>query len=217
MKKLSFYGLCLVILLSSCVKKPAPEPVGEAKFRALNAISTATPQDVYYNNNKLNIAPLAYGEVSAYQTITSGPIYVGFTNHGSTISNYEGTAAIKIGQHFTVIYFSQGGESKNVGFLVDDMTNPPAGKARVRFLNLNPLFVQRFSVRLQGGAVLTASLEFGNSNSYTDVDPGAKFELLATGLSGETIVDPNIQAGKIYTIWFDGTTTEVTPHIIVQN
>lgn len=217
MKKLSFFGLGLMILLSSCFKEPKPEPTGPASVRILNAVSTSPPQDVYYNGNKMNIAPLAYGQVSAYQSITSGPIYIGFTDNGSTVSNYEGSAAIKIGQHFTVIYFSRGGEAKNVGFLVDDMTAPPAGKARVRFLNLNPLFVQKFSVKLQGGAVLTASLEFANSNAYADVDPGAKFDLLATGLVGETVVDANIQAGKIYTIWFDGTTTQLTSHVIVQN
>ncbi|RZM27814.1 MAG: DUF4397 domain-containing protein [Pedobacter sp.] len=217
MKKLSFYGLCFVVLLSSCVKKPAPEPVGEAKFRALNATSGSIAQDVYFNSNKVNIAPLAYGQVSAYQTILSGPSYFGFTDNGSTIANIEIPRAVKIGEHITVLYYSLPNGSKNVGFLVDDMVAPATGKAKVRFVNLNGFFLDRFSVQLVGGAPIVASLPYENSSAYAEVDAGATFKLLAQGLTSDPLINANIQAGKIYTFWVDGTATELVTHVMIQN
>lgn len=218
MKKLSFLALGLMVLLSSCFKEPTPEPTGEAKVRVANASATSVPQDVYYNGQKMNIAPLAYGQVSGYQTISSGASFFGFTDNGSTISNYESGATIKIGEHFTVIYYNTTTNTKNVGFLLDDMTAPPAGKARVRFVHLNSLFANSFAIRIQGGAALVLVVPFANSSAYFDVDAGTKFEVSAVGLTpSEQLFDPVIQAGKIYTIWLNGTATTMQAHTIQQN
>lgn len=217
MKKLSFLGLSLMVLLSSCFKEPVPEPVGEAKVRIANAVSTSVAQDVYYNNKKMNIAPLAYGQVSSYQTISSGASFFGFTDQGTTISNYEGAATIKIGENITVIYYTRLDGTKNVGFLGDDMTTPPAGKARVRFVHLNHLYPSSFAAVLQGGATLVTAVPFANSSAYFDVDAGSKFEIVAVGLTANAVIDANIQAGKIYTIWMDGTAVEMNAHVVPQN
>jgi len=218
MKKLSFMTLGLIVLLSSCIKEPEPEPTGEAKVRVANAASASVPQDVYYNGKKMNIAPLAYGQFSAYQTITSGSSFFGFADNGSTIGNYEGGAKIGIGEHFTAIYYNTVNNSTGVGFLLDDTTTPPAGKARVRFVHLNNLYPSSFGVRIEGGANLVVAVQFASSSKYFDVDPGTKFEVLAAGLTPTAqAFDPNIQAGKTYTLWLDGTATTMQAHAIFQN
>ena len=217
MKKLSFSVLGLIVLLSSCMKEPKPAPVGEAKVRFTNTVSGSAPQDVYHNGKKMNIAALVYGDVSAYQTITSGSNFFGFTDRGSTVSNYEGGAGIEIGQNFTVIYYANIDGSKNVGFLLDDMTAPPAGKAKVRFLHLNNFFPNHVTVAMQGGADLASVIPYANSSAYFNVNAGSVFEVKTAGLTTNAVIDVNIEAGKTYTIWLDGTATSMTGHAIFVN
>lgn len=205
-----------MVFLSSCFKEPKQEPVGEAKIRFVNAVP-GTPQDVYYNGNKMAIPPVAYGNVTAYQTIESGPGFFGYTDQGTTVANFQGSVGVNIGDNLTSFYFKTLIGNPSVGFVYDDMTAPPAGKARVRFIQLNQYLNNSISVGVQGGAPLVLVVPFGQSSAYFNVDPGIKLEVKATGVD-ETIFDPNIVAGKIYTIWFDGTTaTEMNGHVIVQN
>ncbi|RZL19252.1 MAG: DUF4397 domain-containing protein [Pedobacter sp.] len=217
MKKLSFPMLGLIVLLSSCMKEPKPEPVGEAKVRFTNAVLGSAPQDVYQNGVKMSVASLAYGDVSGYQTITSGSHFFGFTDNGTKVSNYEAGAGIDIGQNFTVIYYANIDGSKNIGFLLDDMTAPPAGKAKVRFLHLNKFFPNHVTVAMEGGADLASVIPFAHSSAYFNVNAESIFEVKAAGLATNAVIDANIQAGKTYTIWLDGTATSMTSHSIFVN
>ena len=206
----------MMVVLSSCFKEPKPEPVGEAKIRFVNAVP-GSPQDVYYNGTKMGIAPLGYAQFSGYQTIESGPGFFGFADQGNTTGNYQGSIGVKIGDNITSFYFKTLQGDVNVGFTSDDMTAPPSGKARVRFIHLNQFLNNSFAVAVEGGADIVSQVAFGNSSSYFNVDPGTKFLVKATGVPN-TVFDANLVAGKIYTIWFDGTlATELNGHVLQKN
>ena len=98
------------------------------------------------------------------------------------------------------------------------MSPPPSGKARVRFIHLNSFLNNSIRVAIVGGADLFAVLAFGNASVYYNVDPGSKFQVSATGVTTAPVIDANIQAGKIYTFFFNGSTaTELYGNMLIQN
>jgi hypothetical protein len=218
MKKVLFLGFSLLIFLASCVKKNEV-PVGEVKIRFVNALRNSLPQDVYVNSTKLSIAPVASGQATAYLSLYSGLNNLAMANSGTMIANgdiipYNAV----IGSYATFFYTQNLKGGAATGLKEDDMTLPPAGKARVRFIHLNSFLDNYLKVSVVGGAELVPALSFGNASAYYDVEPGTKFQPAATLVVTAPVVDANLQAGKIYTIFFNGSTgTELYGNLLIQN
>lgn len=217
-------GAGLMITMVSCKKNdPVPEPVGEAKVRYVNTVQGSAAQDFYVNGTKKSASAVAYGGVSEYLTITSGGNSFGFYNTGSTTANVTTEAYnFPIGINGTVFYYQAQSGPLGAFAIGDDMTAPAAGKAKVRFLNINKFSgTNAIAVSVVGQAtVLIPSLVYGDLSNiaYFSVDPGAKFTFAATGVTDAPVLDAGIVAGKIYTIWVDGSSsTSLTGHAIVQN
>ena len=219
MKKTLVLVCSLLVLLSSCVKK-TEVPQGEVRIRFVNALPNSLPQDVYVNNGKLNVAAVGPGQATAYLSLYSGQNYLAMANTGTTTPNgdiipYNAV----IGSYATFFYYTKnlnGGSA--TGLKEDDMTAPPAGKARVRFIHLNSFLNNSIRVSVVGSGELFAGLGFGSASSYYNVDPGSKFQGAATGVVTSPVIDASIQAGKIYTIFFNGTTgTELYGNLLIQN
>ncbi|MEJ7558754.1 MAG: DUF4397 domain-containing protein [Pedobacter sp.] len=218
MKKLLILGFGLLIFLNSCVKK-TEVPVGEVKIRFVNAVRNSLAQDVYVNNGKLDVAPVAAGQATAYLSLYSGQNYLAMANTGTSAPNgdiipYNAV----IGSYATFFYVQNLQGAPATGLKEDDMTAPASGKARVRFIHLNGFLNNSLSVSVVGGGQLFPALGFGNASSYYDVDPGVKFQVAATLVVTAPVVDANLKAGKIYTIFFNGTTgTELYGNLLIQN
>ncbi len=224
-----FMIVCLsaILLVTSCGKKydPVPEPVGDAKVRFVNAVQGGQAQDFFVNGGKKNTTPLAYGEVSEYLTISSGSNAFSFNNTGTTVVNASTPAySFPIGISGTVFYLKTLSGTLGAFALGDDMTAPAAGKAKVRFINMNSYSGSNAITVSQVGStdVMIPSLTFVDPNSnlgfpYFAVDAGVKFKLTMPGAT-EVEFDGAIAAGKNYTIWIDGSSAAVmTAHAIVQN
>jgi hypothetical protein len=218
MKKFIALGFSLLIFLSACVKEKAV-PVGEVKIRFVNALPNSLPQDVYVNNGKLAIAAVAAGQATPYLSFYSGVNNLAMANTGSTTANgdiipYNAV----IGSYATFFYTQNLAGGPATGLKEDDMTAPPAGKARVRFIHLNSFLNNSIKVSAVGGGDLFAGLGFGIASSYYNVDPGTKFQASATGVVTSPVIDANLQAGKIYTIFFNGSlATELYGNLLIQN
>ncbi|WP_316792456.1 DUF4397 domain-containing protein [Pedobacter frigoris] len=214
--------LSLVVLLTSCVKEPKPEPTGEASVRFVNAVQGSSAQDVYVNGTKKSAVPLVYGGATSSFTITSGTNQFVFANEGAATGTTGTALNVPIGANFHVFMFRDKSTVTVPGEIVAgpvsiDATAPATGKAKVRFLHLNSYLNNSIAVSVVGGASLVTGVGFGASSNYFAVDPGAKLALAATGVTTGDI-DPGFVAGKIYTIWFDGSSaTELNGHVILEN
>ncbi|MEQ7799805.1 DUF4397 domain-containing protein [Pedobacter sp. ASV1-7] len=215
--------LSIIVLVASCGKKydPVPEPVGDAKVRYVNTVLNSDPQDFYVNGAKKGIEAVAYGEVSDYLTITSGSNAFSFYNTGTTTVNTTTQAYnFPIGISGTVFYVQSQSGPKGAFAIGDDMSAPAAGKAKVRFINVNSFAGSNpISVSVVGETgVLIPSLMYIDLErlAYFSVEPAAKFKITMNSTTIE--FDPGIVAGKNYTIWIDGSSaTTLTAHAILQN
>ena len=219
MKKSFFFGLGLLVLLNSCIKEPEPEVIGVAKARYVNAVQGSTAQDFYSNGKLLSSVSLAYGSYSNYFDIASGSNIFAVADPGSTVGNGGfGPVAIKIGSNSTVYYYKDLMGANKAGYTADDMTAPATGKARVRFLHLNHFLNNSIGVNTSEAVVVFTGLGFGIASNYFEVNPGTKFVGTGTGVVTAPVIDFAFQAGKIYTIWIDGSVaTELKGHVIQQN
>jgi hypothetical protein len=216
MKKLLLFCLSAVVLLASCVKKK-DVVTGEAHVRIVNAIPGSFSQDVYINSTSVK-AGLAYPFATAYNSYTAGVNDIGITNTGTTISNLTFSYASEIGEYATVFFLRNLAGALSAGGIKDDMTAPPTGKARVRFMNVHSYLNDSFTMSIAGGSSLFTSLIFTTASPYYNVDPGTKFTATASTVTNPVTIDFNPQAGKIYTVWVSGSSNlDLNGYAILQN
>lgn len=225
----AFVVVCLSVLTiaTSCSKKyePQPEPVGDIKVRSVNAVRGSASQDFYINDIKKNTEVVAYGSASEYFTVTSGNNTFKFYDAGTTTLKAQSPYNIPIGLNVTTFYLQSPEGQFGVFAVGDDMTAPVANKARVRFLYFNSFLSTSsvISVTVVGNTTpligaLSHLLSRDFVDSYHSVDAGVKFKFAGNGVTDAPELDPGIVAGKIYTIWIDGTSaTNLTGHVAIQN
>ncbi|MES2455286.1 MAG: DUF4397 domain-containing protein [Bacteroidota bacterium] len=223
MKRLFYLGL--IAMFASCIKPDPVAPVGEIKVRFVNSVLSSTPQDIFIRGVKVpNSVAVPYGQYSPYYSTSSGDISLAFANAGVSegVGNAGFGGSIDIGSNISMYYFKKQKVQNTEGALAaavvfDDLT-PVAGKAKVRFIHLNTFLINFINIKKGDGAILSEGIAFTNSSAYFQVDPGTKFSLNATGLVEPLVVDPNVQAGKNYTIWIDGPSDSVlVSHTILHN
>jgi hypothetical protein len=226
-KTLMVVCLSVIVLVASCGKKydPVPEPVGDLNMMAVNTVAGSVNQDVLVNGTA-KVSALAYGQASPYFIMTSGGSTIGFYDTGTTTTmNAGGQAALPIGARLSLYYFKDGNGKLQATLFEDATTNPATGKAKVRFIHMNNFLITSSSsstpiaVAIDGSATaLVPAITFANPSSYFEVDPGTKFNFTAANVVAGPAFDGAIVAGKIYTIWIDGTSaTNLTGHIVLQN
>jgi hypothetical protein len=216
MRKILFLCLSAVALLSSCVKKNV-SPTGDAHVRFVNAIPNSFNQDFFINTDKV-ASGIAFPTQSSYVAYTAGINALSCANVGTGISNLTYNYGTAIGDYATVFFFRSFSGELISGGLKDDMTPPPTGKARVRFVNVHNYLNNSFKVTITGGATLFNDLIFSNASAYFDVAPGTTFTATAITVTNPVVIDFNPQAGKIYTVWINGTSaTELNAYNFIQN
>jgi hypothetical protein len=123
----------------------------------------------------------------------------------------------------------------------DDLTAPASGKSKVRFVNLAPgapnvdldiagqqtsLFTNTAYGRAGGSVLSGTGLNAFSLGPFTTVDAGTvSFNVLKTSdrsaiaINNNTLTNVNLQAGKIYTVYINGTpgSTAIGATIITHN
>lgn len=225
-----FMVVCLsvIVLVASCGKKydPVPEPVGDVELRAVNTVIGSVNQDVLVNGTA-KISSLAYGQASPYFVMSSSATTLGFYNTGTTATMNAGgqVNSLPIGAKLSLYYFKDGNGKLQAALFEDGTTNPTTGKAKVRFIHMNNFLITSstsstpIAVTIDGSATaLIPSITFANPSSYFEVEAGAKFNFTSANVIADAAFDGPIVAGKIYTIWIDGTSaTNLTGHLVVEN
>ena len=218
MKKILFLALGLFACLTSCVKRQ-DVPVGIAHVKFVNAVDSSANQDVYAGGQLLTKGPVGYGGYTEYFSVNSGFTIFEYTNSGTQEVTGQINHGMDIDSYSTVYYYRDLNSLIQTGATRDDMTLPPAGKARVRFIHLNFFLNNSINIGVVGAASpLAKDLVFRAASAYFDVDPGVRFQASATDVVTAPVIDARIAAGKIYTIWIDGSSrTDLRSHTILQN
>jgi hypothetical protein len=202
MKKIVLIALSAALSLTACVKEKK-SPQGEAHIRFVNAVVNSPAHDVYINEKKVG-GGLAFGAVTPYISYTSGINAMGFVDPGTSSVNAQENWGSDIGDYATLYFYANFDGRLTAGGIKDNLTLPPAGKARVRFINLDYYLKNALTIKLVGGADFFNTLNFAAASPYFEVTPGAKFQASATGVTVAPVIDLNIQAGKNYNVLISG-------------
>jgi hypothetical protein len=209
-------AFAVVAGFSSC--KSDAQITGDAYVRIINSSESAPPQDFYLDSTKINSAAVAYGQNTNYVTTTSGDRKARFKTAGTTTVNSSSNVGIHAGNYYTVYY--TGGTSSNANYITEDnMIAPAAGKAKVRFVHLSSAAASSIDLTIQGGQKIVSNLAYKTASTYQEVDAATSFQLFAAGSTATAlnITNLGLQAGKIYTIYFSGSTTAtITYHVIID-
>jgi hypothetical protein len=218
MKRFLLAGLSAVVLLASSCVKPKNAPTGDAHIRFVNAVVGSPSQDVYINSVLVSSGKLPYGAQTSYMTYTAGISEIVFVDGVTHISQAAEDYGSDIGDYATFYFYGNMQGTLSAGGIKDNMTAPATGKARIRFVNLDYNLTNAMIMAVVGGNNLFTSLQFATASVYYEVDPGTKFQASATGVTTAPVMDFNLQAGKIYTIWLSGpSANEIYGTAILQN
>jgi hypothetical protein len=176
---------------------------GEAKIKLVNASHTSSAIDFYLDDVKVNAQSLAFGEGSDYFKISSGSKNASFSN---TDEDASAQVVFVPTLSYTSFYVEDKSDQGEILTFEDNLGTTGAGKASVRFINLSPYFTNAVNVNLTGNVLLINSLPFKEASSYFSIDPTIDLRVSILGASGIKVLSgTEFEAGKIYTIWFSGT------------
>lgn len=216
-KHLSIIALSfLVICFTACKKSSIPDIITPASINIVNASETSAPQDLYLDDIKANPTPLAYMQASGYINISAGTTHIGeFRTSTTNMVNASFSAIFQPGENYSVYY----GDDNTANGTIDDRTPALAGKARVRFLNLNTVSNSALDIAITGGTSVITGLQYKTFSTYYDVTAGSALSLNLSGKYSIQLSIPStiIQAGHIYTVYISGTTqATVNYHIVTE-
>ena len=194
----------MLVILSSCLKDLSnDEPQNVSALNVVNASPGPLVINFFLNNNLVNGPALGYGQESTYTLTSSGTIKFDADTGGTFNSLIAHTIALMNDKYYSI--FVTGQNNLLSTFLTeDDLSTPPSGKAKIRFINLSP-DGGTFALSAKGGAVLFPNQSYKTASAFIAIDPGAyMFELRNLNAAVEHEAGLEVVAGKIYTVWAGG-------------
>ncbi|MDQ7948998.1 MAG: DUF4397 domain-containing protein, partial [Pedobacter sp.] len=183
-----------------------------------NTVEGSAAQDTYVDDSKTNSSGLAYGSASGNVSVATGNRTIAFKNTGTATATAAGTVNVGENTSTTVFLVKNTDGSLAISSYANDNASV-SGKAKVRFINVAPLLSSTVNVLTSTGASLVSALSFKVSSAYQTIDANTALNVNVSGsLETTAIAGSEFQAGKVYTVWFDNsTTTKVKYHVIVHN
>ena len=130
--------ICLVLLLSSCLKDNTPNYAPPAALVSFfQASPDETALDLYFNNNKVNFGPISYGTGLDYFRAYAGLRTVNFYTYGVMNKVFSDTLTIKPNNVYSLFLTNKPNQPELV-LLNDTISQPPANMASIRFVDLSP-------------------------------------------------------------------------------
>lgn len=208
------------IAFASCTKDNADtNPSGTASVMVVNSAEGSAPQNFYLDNSQVNATAVAYAQNSGYISATPGSNRKAeFRTAGTGSVNASFNMTVENNKFYTV-YLTGSGSSTSSVSTEDDMTLPPSGKAKIRFVHLSQAAATTIDIGVNSATKIVSGLAYKAASAYSVVDANSSFQLYAAGSSTVVLNIPTtIQAGKIYTVYVSGATTAtISYHLIVQN
>ena len=201
-----FTGIALVIItfFSSC-KKNDIDDTGQFRLKVVNASPTAGPQTFTLAGKVLISNALDYNQASEYITSPSGTRLVGeFKNQGTNSVFADGE--IWTGNNIIqTVYLAGQGSKARVKVFTDNLDAPNNGQVKIKFIDFSDNGPSLIKIRNGVGNELVNALPRNEASDYTNI-PAGDFTVQISTVTGDNnlvrFVLPNLQAGRIYTIYF---------------
>jgi len=179
-----------------------PGPV--AQLNVVNASPGSASYNFALGNNFVNGSPLLYGQRTGYINAYTGKRLFSLTSGGTT--NVIATDSLSLAANgYYSLYITGLNSAPAFFFTQDDLSAPPLGKARIRFIQLSP-DGGPFDLSIQNGATLFSNQVYQTASAFITIDPGTyTFQLKQDKTGTITTLSPEtLSAGRIYTVWSRG-------------
>jgi len=199
-------GLALIVAatLSSCEKNDVDNS-GQFRLKVVNASPTSGPQTFTLAGNLLVSNGLNYKESSDYITSPSGTRLVGEFKKPTTNSIFASGEIWTANNIIQTVYLAGQGSKARVKVFTDDLGTPNNNQVKVKFIDFSDNGPSVVKIRNGSGDDLVSSLVRNEDSGYKFIAPGT-FTVQISSLTGNnnsaTFNIPDLQAGKIYTIYF---------------
>jgi hypothetical protein len=201
----------IVLLFESCTKKNewVGGPVTYASF--FNAVARNNSVDFFINNQMVNLKSLVFGESLGYFNVGPGAAKLDIT-FGTVQVVASDNTTFDEGKYYSIFVTGK----SPIDFIVTDdaRTDPPAGQAKVRFVQLSP-DAPNINIDIEDKPNLFADRTYKSYTDFIVIDAG-NYNLRVRQAGSNTVkfskFDVQIDGGGIYTIvaigLWSGTVTE---------
>jgi hypothetical protein len=207
---------------SASAPAAAAEGRKQALVRVVDAIPDAKPLDVFAGDT-VAFAGLQYKAVTSYQELPRGTtrfhLRPARQDRAEPLANAD--EGLSGGEHYTIVAMpSRDGSPATLKVLKDELSSPPAGKARVRVVNASPdagevtIFV--------GGRTdaVVSSVGAAAASGFRDVDPIAGTLEVRRDKDKEVLArlpSTRLDAGGFYTVFLLGRMTGGLEAMLVED
>jgi len=205
--------LCLVLLLSSCLKDTTSNynpPVALVSF--FQASPDQTALDLYFNNNKVNLGPISYGTGLDYFRVFAGLRNVNFYTYGVMNQVFTDTATIKANNIYS-LFLANKATQPDLVLLNDTIAQPAANMASIRFVDLSP-DAPHVDLVLNNNTEV-ANRTYKGFSSFLPVTGNTSYNIqvkeTGTGTVLATLNGVTLNTNLVYTIIFSGLVAGGTP------
>jgi len=183
-----------------------------AQVMVVHASPDAPAVDLYIDDEKRNTTALNYPANTGYLEVEDGNRNVKVTAAGAGLSSPVINADVDLQEDENYTIFVANTLSNIEAVRVqDDLTEPAAGQARVRFVHLSP-DAPNVDVVVPGGPTLFTDVQFKEDTPFIPVNAGTyTLEVQPVGTDDAAVTqNVTLQAGRIYTIFARGFLTPPT-------
>lgn len=212
----------MLLLLASCsgnktAERSAVESSGDGKGTAPSA-TTAKQADkalVRFINGTMTDKDLAFGDLTPFAGVDARDItaykelpaerhdfklFAKGDTANALATNSEGLTA---GKHYSILAVTEKDGKETLDPVVDDLTPPSAGQAKVRVINLAPGMEKLDLFTGAKDSAVVSGAELDHPSDYKEVNPSEAELNVRHGMSKKNDVpvkDLKLEAGKLYTI-----------------
>jgi uncharacterized protein DUF4397 len=201
---LAFLALLIGIPATATASYAAPSS-GWIRLGNLSATTSAVDVYVYASGSssaKLMIPDVAYGAVSAYNSVTAGDYSVKMRKAGSAASSQPvltGSVSVQGDKSYTATALNVSGQAQLK--VLNDQLNPPSGKSLVRVIQASDKQnAVKFHCSCAPGAPgdITTKASPGSVSSYATI-PAGTWTMSATGPSAKTSLPVTLTGNTVHT------------------
>lgn len=198
------YLSLLIVIMASCHKDDHNSVnSGVSSLTLVHASPGTVAYDVKLNGRRLNIGAFTYGNYYNYGLVSAGNAEFSITNAETNNVAAKETFSLKPYGAYS-LYIADIPSKVSLLLTQDDLSAPSAGKAKLRFINLNPEAGSLNLNFLGDTTTLFANIPFKSNTAFIQIAPATGIGFAIADSTGTNILATSskyrIDQGRIYTV-----------------